>query len=269
VEVRRYELFDEFRAAAEPIYGREPVSSTIELTVLYGNVRPIDPLLLIVSEEGVPVGAAMQTPPYPLLCSALPEPAIANVAAEVARIRPQLPGVLGLRPAATQFANAWQTATGSEGTVGMEERLYRLGSLRPPIAVEGTHRMATDADSVLLDAWLTDFHREAHVEAPRGPRRQAPTVLWDVDNAPVSLAGVGAPVAGVARIGPVYTPIELRGHGYGSAVTAAAAQWAIDAGAVDLVLFTDLANPVSNSNYQRIGFKPVSDWLRIDFSPGR
>ena len=114
MEVRRYELFDEFRAAAEPIYGREPVSSTIELTVLYGNVRPIDPLLLIVSKEGVPVGAAMQTPPYPLLCSALPEPAIANVAAEVARIRPQLPGVLGLRPAATQFANAWQTATGTK-----------------------------------------------------------------------------------------------------------------------------------------------------------
>ena len=73
----------------------------------------------------------------------------------------------------------------------------------------------------------------------------------------------------MARIGPVYTPIELRGHGYGSAVTAAAAQWAINAGAVDLVLFTDLANPVSNATYQRIGFKPVSDWLRIDFPPGR
>jgi GNAT superfamily N-acetyltransferase len=269
VEVRRYELFDEFRAAADPIYRREPVSSTIELTVLHGNVRPVDPLLLIVRKEGVPVGAAMQTPPYPLLCSALPEPAIANVAAEVARIRPQLPGVLGLCSAATQFADAWQTATGCEGTVGMEERLYRLGSLRPPIAVGGTHRMATDADSALLDAWLTDFDREAHGEDFRGLRRQAPAVLWDVDNAPVSLAVVGAPVVGVARIGPVYTPVELRGHGYGSAVTAAAAQWAIDAGAADLVLFTDLANPVSNSIYQRIGFEPVSDWLRIDFPPGR
>jgi predicted GNAT family acetyltransferase len=36
-----------------------------------------------------------------------------------------------------------------------------------------------------------------------------------------------------------------------------------------VVLFTDLANPVSNSIYQRIGFEPVSDWLRIDFPAGR
>jgi predicted GNAT family acetyltransferase len=72
----------------------------------------------------------------------------------------------------------------------------------------------------------------------------------------------------VARIGPVYTAVEQRGHGYGSAVTAAAAQWARDVGAVAVVLFADLADAVSNSIYQRVGFEPVSDWLRIDFAAG-
>ncbi|PQM44669.1 hypothetical protein C1Y40_05174 [Mycobacterium talmoniae] len=48
-------------------------------------------------------------------------------------------------------------------------------------------------------------------------------------------------------------------------MTAAAARWALDAGAAEVVLFTDLANPVSNAIYQRIGFEPVADLVRIDF----
>lgn len=33
------------------------------------------------------------------------------------------------------------------------------------------------------------------------------------------------------------------------------------------MLFTDLANPVSNKIYRAIGFRPVSDWLVADFAP--
>ena len=63
-------------------------------------------------------------------------------------------------------------------------------------------------------------------------------------------------------------PTHRRGHGYGSAVTAAAAAWVLR-GADEVVLFTDLANPVSNVVYQRIGFRPVSDSARISFSVPR
>lgn len=73
------------------------------------------------------------------------------------------------------------------------------------------------------------------------------------------------PVAGVSRIRPVFTPADRRRHGYGSAVTAAAARSALDSGVDDVVLFTDLANPTSNAIYQRIGFKPVADAVRIEF----
>jgi predicted GNAT family acetyltransferase len=63
----------------------------------------------------------------------------------------------------------------------------------------------------------------------------------------------------------VYTPPECRGKGYGSAVTAAASQWALDAGAENVLLFTDLANPTSNSIYQRIGYRPVYDSTELAF----
>ena len=70
----------------------------------------------------------------------------------------------------------------------------------------------------------------------------------------MALAGRSAPAGGVARIGPVYTPPARRRRGYGSAVTARATQAALQAGANDVVLYTDLSNPTSNAIYQSIGY---------------
>ncbi len=268
MQVRKYQSFDDFRAAADSLYRRDPVTSTVELTLLHRGVPPADPLLLTVWRDGVCVGAVMQTPPYPLLCGGLPEFAVGAVVAEVARLRPQLPGIHGTRCTAMRFADVWQVVTQRDATVGAEERLYRLGKLRSPTDVAGAYRIATDADAGLLDEWLADFHLQAFGHVPRGPRREALTLLWDVDGAPASIAMLGAPIAGVTRIGPVYPPTELRGRGYGSAVTAAAARYALGDGAVEVVLFADLSNAVSNSIYQRIGFETVTDWVRIDFTPG-
>lgn len=72
-------------------------------------------------------------------------------------------------------------------------------------------------------------------------------------------------VAGVTRVGPVYTPPEGRRNGYGTAVTAACTAGALQAGAEHVVLFTDLANPISNSIYQQIGYRPVSDRVILSF----
>ena len=73
--------------------------------------------------------------------------------------------------------------------------------------------------------------------------------------------------AGCGRIAdrPGLHSATERGHGYGSAVTAAAADLAHRSGTPDVVLFADLANPTSNAIYQRIGFEPVVDSVRIDF----
>ncbi|OHU98742.1 GNAT family N-acetyltransferase [Mycobacterium talmoniae] len=263
MEVRRHHAVDDFRTVAEPIYRRDPVLCTVELTLLGSDPWPYaDPLLLTAWHDGAAVGAALQTPPMPLLCTALPEPALGPMADAAARARPQLPGVRGVRHIALGFAARWRAVTGHSGRVRTEERLYRLGALRPP-RVAGAHRVG--ADTELLDAWFSAFQAEALGEAPPGPRGSGTDLLWCVHGVPVSWARVRPPAAGVSRVGPVYTPPDRRGRGYGSAVTAAAARWALDAGAAEVVLFTDLANPVSNAIYQRIGFEPVADLVRIDF----
>jgi predicted GNAT family acetyltransferase len=42
-------------------------------------------------------------------------------------------------------------------------------------------------------------------------------------------------------------------------------QAALDGGATAVVLFTNLANPTSNSIYQRLGYRPVEDRLVVGF----
>ena len=275
VELRLHHRVDEFREIAEPLYRRDPVVHTIELTLLRAGTFPEDSLLLTVWNDGAPVGAALQTPPYPLVCNAIPANAMDEVAADLAVWRPELMGVGGLRPRAVAFADAWHAITGRTGMTSSEERLYRLGTLRAPTAVRGAPRDATDDDRRLLVGWVELFSQEtfSHVRDDAAGERFVETasqvgdqfVLWDVDGTPVSMAMLRAPAANVSRIGPVFTPLTHRGRGYGSAVTAAAADLAHRSGTPNVVLFADLANPVSNAIYQRIGFEPVVDSLRIDF----
>jgi predicted GNAT family acetyltransferase len=62
----------------------------------------------------------------------------------------------------------------------------------------------------------------------------------------------------------VYTPDELRGHGYGSVVTALVSEIILKNKKI-ANLFTDLTNPTSNSIYQKIGYKKVGENIHFDF----
>jgi predicted GNAT family acetyltransferase len=133
------------------------------------------------------------------------------------------------------------------------------------------------ADRDLALAWWTAFSREVQSLAGARPSvvderlSYGGITLWEVGGAPVSLAGLTRPVAGTVRVGPVYTPPELRGRGYAGAVTAAVSRAALADGVADVLLFTDLANPTSNALYQRLGYRPVEDRMILVFKdpPGR
>ena len=81
------------------------------------------------------------------------------------------------------------------------------------------------------------------------------------------MAGLTRQVARATRVASVYTPPEFRRRGYAGAVTAAVSQAALDAGAAEVLLFTDLANPTSNALYQSLGYAPVEDRVILSFTP--
>jgi GNAT superfamily N-acetyltransferase len=217
-------------------------------------------------------GAFMHTPPYPLLLTAVPAEAAVDLAAVLAG-RP-LSGVNAYPQAAQPFAAAWREATGCLVTPHRRQRLYRLAELAwPDPAPDGEARVAAAADVPLLAGWFTAFAREVddmaaddYEPAVRERLGYGGIVVWQAGGRPVSMAAATRQVAGMVRIGPVYTPPELRGHGYASAVTAELSRRAREAGAAEVLLYTDLDNPVSNSIYQRIGYRGVEDRVVLTFS---
>lgn len=228
-----------------------------------------------------PVGAAfMHTPDYPLLLSQASGPAAAALARDLtAAPRPgrRFPGVNASQEAAAAFAAAWRDGTGDTVAVYRRMRLFRLGELLPPRPwPAGTARLAAGTERDLLARWFGAFAREVgdppgqdHGRAAAGRLGYSGITVWEVGGAPVSVACRTRAVAGMVRLGPVYTPPELRGRGYAGAATAAVSQAALDAGLREVVLYTDLANPTSNALYQRLGYHPVEDRVLLSFTPAR
>ncbi|MEU6037215.1 GNAT family N-acetyltransferase [Actinomadura sp. NPDC047616] len=220
-------------------------------------------------QDGQVGGAFVQTPPRPVVAALSAGEATESLARALAGTR--ISGFNAEPGTAEAFAAAWGRRTGVGAQVVKRTRLYRLGRLVPPSpAPPGGARPARPDDRDLLLAWHEAFYRD--VGEPSGD--PAPAVddrighgrlsLWEADGVPVSMAGSTRPVAGVVRIAPVYTPDELRGRGYGGAVTAAISRQALERGH-EVVLFTDLANPTSNALYQRLGYRPVHDRVVVAF----
>ncbi|MGE2716598.1 GNAT family N-acetyltransferase [Mycolicibacterium litorale] len=279
MRLRLHPDVESFASTAVSWYARRPMVHTVELSLLREKV-PSDeaPLLMTVWDGGADaelLGAAIRTPPLPLLCGGLSAAPTDDLVGEMLAAGLTLPGVRGPRETSEPFAHRWCAVTGAVPTSTTGERLYRLGTLTAPAGVAGGHRVARKADEPVLVKYQCEFAAEAFGHVP-DPARAAATLtaaaevgnvylLWTAAGAPVSMAGVRPPAAGVSRIGPVYTSPEVRGRGYGAAVTAAACRWALAAGATQVVLFADLDNPTSNRVYQRLGFVPVGDSATVEF----
>ncbi|WP_439663486.1 GNAT family N-acetyltransferase [Lentzea sp. HUAS TT2] len=262
---------ESFDAATHERLAADPVRNTVALTSLdrirRSPATEEQPILITFHEHGEVIGSLVRTPPWPFQTADLPLAAVEMAADLAARIDPDAPGATGPRERSEAFA----TATGKNYTESLTTRQYRLTTLVPP-AVAGEGRLATEADVELLGAWRQAFLREAVPEAPNEPATDAMRsslrlgnghALWMINGTPVAWAVASLPQAGMTRVGPVYTPPEHRKHGYGAAVSALVSQWALNQGATEVLLFADLANPTSNSIYQRIGYQPLDDWAEF------
>ncbi len=170
---------------------------------------------------------------------------------------------------ARRFAAAWTELAHVTARHGMAQRIYRAAHVNHPPVVPGVMRVATREDRDVLVDWFEAFHEEA----VRGPAPSTPAeavehrltnepgglVVWEIDGLPVALAGATGPTPNGIRVGPVYTPPDLRNRGYASALVASLTQRELDAGRTFCFLYTDLANSTSNKIYQRIGYEPVTD----------
>lgn len=284
MQLTAHTTIDSFLAVAESDLARDEVTNGLILGVAlrlkHEQARfEHPPYLATVSDDGVLAAAAVMTPPYGVVVyvadNVEPAPALRLIAADLVAAGWLLPTANGVARISHTFVEEWKALTGGAAELLLAMRVYALHTVTPPAQTAGALHQATRADIDGVYEWYLAFRNEA-VPTDAPPRREnverslddGSIYLWKVDGRPVSLAAKGRRTPRGTSIGPVYTPPEERGRGYASACVAALSQIILDEGKEFCTLFTDLANPTSNSVYQKVGYRPVCDFAQYTLQPG-
>lgn len=271
------QLFDPeaFLARAEPLLLADEARHNLILGLAgtlrdHPHVYP-ESALWLVERAGTVVGASLRTPPHNLVLARGSDDAVAALARS---IEGPLPGIVGAVPEVDRFVAAW----GARAVPRARQGIYALHTVvPPPRPAPGSPRTATRADRPLLLEWWRTFAVEALDDSAPDEERIARSVdhklaepaggiaLWEDGGRAVSAVGFGSPTPTGVRIGPVYTPPELRGRGYASALTAHVSAQQLAAGRRFCFLYTNLANPTSNKIYVEIGYERVCDSVDYAF----
>lgn len=282
--VRRFDDPVAFRETATPFLLRDEarhnlvfgISST--LIQKPGLYELFD--LWVVSEEDEVLGAALRTPPFNLVLAQPADDAALDVLVDrLLEERQELPGVVGAIPEIETFVGAWTSENDLDATRVVRHGIYELRGVLSTPAAPGRVRPATPRDRDLVVRWATAFADEAlpdqsegapgtrWVEARLDATEASGIWLWEDRGAPVSMSGYGGETPNGIRIGPVYTPPEVRGRGYATTLVAEQSRWLLDAGRSFCFLYTDLDNPTSNALYRRIGYRMVAESAEVRFDP--
>jgi GNAT superfamily N-acetyltransferase len=250
----------------------QPVLHNLVLSLLHARAAQGDPgrYWMAIQGEDV-VGVALQSPlTFPATLTPMAPSVAATMADAIADAGIPLPGVNGEAATAAIFSGQWSERTKSAATPFQGNRLYEFLEVTEAPGIDGTLRQASPKDRSLMILWTHAFQLEIGESADdtelRVDRGLAAGQLWvwDREGETVSMAVAREAVEGVVRLAGVYTPPEKRKHGYAAACVYLLSRQQRDAG-YRCILYTDLANPTSNSVYRRIGYRAVAEALRYRF----
>lgn len=204
--------------------------------------------------------------PFPLLISRASAPELEALIDSLCVAQYEFTSAYGDEPTLALFDELWcqrrQCRLGSE----RRQRIHSLSQVESTPPCPGSLRVASTADLDQVVAWQHAFAEELELPLPStlrerllGTLREGHCFLWARDEKSVATASVAGATPRGIRINAVYTPPELRGQGYATALVAAVSQRQLDTGREFCFLYTDLDNPTSNRIYARIGYQPVCD----------
>jgi predicted GNAT family acetyltransferase len=233
------------------------------------------PFFAFVEHDCQIVFVMMMTPPHNVIVYGAGEHVDAAIETSITfllRESVMVPGVIGPRDVATNFASAWSQHTKSALAVQMEQMIYRLDRVNDIPFSPGELICATAERVDLVADWTAAFSEVTHdrLDRPQALERAQALIdasrlyLWH-NKAPVSMAWRARPTRNGIVVSGVYTPPEFRNRGYATACVASLSQLLLDEGFQFCALYADLANPVSNHIYQEIGYRPVQPSIVYGF----
>ena len=176
------------------------------------------------------------------------------------------PGIIGPVACCDTFKSTYEKYTGEVMKGLMNQRIFMIRRVQTTSNIEATLVPAQSKDIEFLHAWMYDFLTVAK-EQPT-PEKTKKTLESLIDNQNlyllnhhgniVSMAASGRPCLKGISVSCVYTPEALRNQGYATKCVELLTEHLLES--YDYcTLYTDLANPTSNSIYQKIGYRPIGD----------
>ena len=258
---------------ADEFLTSEPVLHNLILSILHARAAQGDPgRYWIAFHREQAVGVVVQSPlSFPATLTPIEPRAVPAVVDAIAEAGVTLPGVNGDAATAASFAGYWSERCKSAATPFQGTRLYELLELGELASSEGRLCQAGPSDRSRMILWTRAFQDEigesstdTELRVDRG-LAAGQLWVWEQNRETTSMAVAREPTQGVVRLSGVYTPPEMRSHGYATSCVHALSKHLRGRG-YRCMLYTDLANPTSNSIYRRIGYRAVAEALRYRFS---
>jgi predicted GNAT family acetyltransferase len=284
VQVRRFDDVVAFREVATPYLVRDEARHNLLLGISTTLMQRPDLYeafdLWVVTDEDRVTAVALRTHPLNLVLSRPANDAALDMLVDRLLQEGQLlPGVVAALPELETFVGAWTSENGVDATRVLRHGIYELREVQPIPAAPGNARLVTPDDADRVIPWIVAFAKEALPEDDDTERQirfaesrlaatdDAGLWFWEDRGRPVSISGFGGATPNGMRIGPVYTPPELRGRGYATTLVAEQSRWLLGTGRTLCFLYADLDNPTSNALYRRIGYRMNAEAGEVRFDP--
>ena len=212
-----------------------------------------------------------------LILSPMSEDEACELADTLARNGIALQIAEGPNDAILSFCQRWTEITNARCETVMNQGLHELTTVDMPELVGGCLVQATHEYRSTLLSLMKGFAASISADAmsigdieSRVDRvlTQQRAYLWqERGGTVVAMAAVVRESPHTASISWVYTPPQYRRRGHAARVVATLSQTQLDAGKRACNLHTDLANPTSNGVYHRIGYRKISESVRLKLHP--
>ena len=227
------------------------------------------------------IGAAIQTPPYPLACNALPIDSVLGVVAPLrnsrgkprigrrqGRARGDRPGFRSrLACRSPGMRGTFRSKSGYIGWALFDRRSGVAGDrASEPLTTIAICWSTGLSSSTPLPSVTPAMTTQASDSSTQRSRRATSSSSGTSACAFASMAMLRAPAGGVSRIGPVFTPRGPRGVGDSVPPSPPPPQLAVHRSVTRRRAVRRSRQPCFQCHLsERIGFEPVADSVRIDF----
>ncbi|UYX50326.1 GNAT family N-acetyltransferase [Bacillus thuringiensis] len=271
IQLQVYENVIHFKKDVIPFLEKNEQENNLLLGVLQVAEEP---MFMAAAKQGEEVTIVfLQTVEKQVIVaiSEISEEAIVELAKELSKAYPDIPGLIGNKKIAQKLAEEIAMLENKKTNVVMEQGVYALQQIKKKWNEDGIFREITNDELPLIEKWIYQFCEDVKLPTTKEEATQTAHTLitnnrlfgLEVEGRLVSVAAKTRPTKNNITVNFVYTPKEARKKGYASKCVAALSQRMLDEGYKTTTLYTDLANPTSNKIYQEIGYEQIAESVLI------